>query len=85
MGRLGSLTISLITSPPREPTGRAAIQERSDAERHVLEAIRAARVAGMPWSAIGLFVWHLGGRGPAALTATKSGEAASQLLWLTQV
>ena len=35
---------------------RAAIQERSDAERHVLEAIRAARVAGMPWSAIGLFV-----------------------------
>ena len=35
---------------------RAAIQERSDAERHVLEAIRAARVAGMSWSAIGLFV-----------------------------
>ncbi|MBK8447967.1 MAG: hypothetical protein IPL41_15135 [Micropruina sp.] len=26
---------------------RAAIQEPSDAERHVLEAIRAARVAGM--------------------------------------
>ena len=35
---------------------RAAIQERSDAERHVLEATRAARVAGMPWSTIGLFV-----------------------------
>lgn len=35
---------------------RAAIQERSDAERHVLEAIKAAREAGMSWSAIGLFV-----------------------------
>lgn len=35
---------------------RAAIQERSHAERHVLEAIRAARVAGMSWSAIGLIV-----------------------------
>lgn len=35
---------------------RAAIQERSDAERLVLEAIRAARVVGMSWSAIGLFV-----------------------------
>ena len=35
---------------------RQAIQERSDAERHVLDAIRAARVAGMSWSAIGLFV-----------------------------
>ena len=44
---------------------RAAIQERSDAERHVLDAIKAARVAGMSWAAIGLFV------GP-------SGEAARQ-------
>ena len=35
---------------------RAAIQERSDAERHVLDAVRAARAAGMSWSAIGLFV-----------------------------
>lgn len=35
---------------------RTAIQERSDAERHVLEAVRAARAAGMSWSAIGLFV-----------------------------
>ena len=35
---------------------RAAVQERSDAERHVLDAIRAARQAGMSWSAIGLFV-----------------------------
>lgn len=35
---------------------RAAIQERPGAERHVLEAIRAARIAGMSWSAIGLFV-----------------------------
>ncbi|MGB2765773.1 MAG: hypothetical protein WBC14_01655 [Propionicimonas sp.] len=35
---------------------RAAIQERSDAERHVLDAIKAARAAGMSWSAIGIFV-----------------------------
>lgn len=35
---------------------RSAIQERSDAERHVLDAIKAARDAGMSWSAIGLFV-----------------------------
>lgn len=35
---------------------RAAVQERSDAERHVLDAVRAARQAGMSWSAIGLFV-----------------------------
>lgn len=41
---------------PSRILSAAAIQERSDAERHVVEAIRAARVAGMPWSAIGLFV-----------------------------
>ncbi len=35
---------------------RAAIQERSDAERHVLDAVKAARDAGMSWSAIGVFV-----------------------------
>ncbi len=35
---------------------RAAIQERSDAERHVLDAVKAARDTGMSWSAIGLFV-----------------------------
>lgn len=35
---------------------RAAVQERSDAERHVLEAIRKARGAGMSWSVIGAFV-----------------------------
>lgn len=35
---------------------RAAVQERSDAERHVLDAVRAARDACMSWSAIGLFV-----------------------------
>jgi hypothetical protein len=44
---------------------RAAIQERSDAERHVLDAVKAAREAGMSWSAIGLFVGT-------------SGEAAKQ-------
>lgn len=35
---------------------RAAIQERSNAERHVVEAVGAARKAGMSWSAIGVFV-----------------------------
>lgn len=35
---------------------RAAIRARSDAERHLLDAVRAARDAGMSWSAIGLFV-----------------------------
>lgn len=35
---------------------RAAIQERSAAERHVLDAVRAARDARMSSSAIGLFV-----------------------------
>jgi hypothetical protein len=44
---------------------RAAIQERSQAERHVIDAIRTARESGMSWSAIG------------ALVGT-SGEAARQ-------
>ena len=35
---------------------RQAIQERSDAERHVLEAVRLARENGMSWNAIGAFV-----------------------------
>jgi hypothetical protein len=35
---------------------RAAIQERSQAERHVIEAVQAARESGMSWSAIGAFV-----------------------------
>ena len=35
---------------------RAAVQERSAAEQHVLDAIRAARTSGMSWSAIGAFV-----------------------------
>ncbi len=35
---------------------RAAVAERSEAERHLLEAVRAAREVGMPWSAIGSFV-----------------------------
>ena len=35
---------------------RAAVAERSEAERHVIDAIRTAREAGMPWSAIGAFV-----------------------------
>jgi hypothetical protein len=44
---------------------RSAVQERSDAERHVLDAVRGARQAGLSWSAIG------------ALVGT-SGEAARQ-------
>ena len=39
---------------------RAAIQERSDAERHLVEAIKAARNAGLSWSAIGTFVGTTG-------------------------
>jgi hypothetical protein len=35
---------------------REAIQERSHAERHLMEAVRAARQSGMSWSAIGTFV-----------------------------
>lgn len=35
---------------------RSAVAERSAAERHLLEAVRAAREAGMPWSAIGSLV-----------------------------
>ena len=35
---------------------RAAVAERSQAERHLIDAIRKAREAGMPWSAIGTFV-----------------------------
>jgi hypothetical protein len=44
---------------------RAAVQERSDAERHLLEAVDAARAAGLSWAAIG------------GLVGT-SGEAARQ-------
>ncbi len=39
---------------------RAAIQERSNAERHLVEAIKAARNAGLSWSAIGTFVGTTG-------------------------
>ena len=35
---------------------RSAVHERSEAERHILEAIRAARKSGMSWSAIGTFI-----------------------------
>ena len=44
---------------------RAAIAERSEAERHLIEAVRKAREAGMSWSVIGTFV-------------DTSGEAARQ-------
>lgn len=39
---------------------RAAVAERSDAERHLLEAVRAARASGMSWSAIGSLVGTTG-------------------------
>lgn len=32
---------------------REAVRERSDAERHLIEAVSAARRAGLAWSAIG--------------------------------
>ena len=35
---------------------RAAVHERSQAEKHLIEAIRTARESGMSWSAIGTFV-----------------------------
>lgn len=39
---------------------RAAVAEQSAAERHVVEAIRSARQAGMSWNAIGSFVGTTG-------------------------
>ncbi|GED00080.1 MULTISPECIES: hypothetical protein [Actinomycetes] len=39
---------------------RAAIAEQSAAERHVIDAVRAARHAGMSWAAIGAFVGTTG-------------------------
>jgi hypothetical protein len=39
---------------------RDAIHDRSEAERHVIEAVRAARTSGMSWSAIGNFVGTTG-------------------------
>lgn len=35
---------------------RDAVQERSQAERHVIDAVRRARASGISWSAIGAFV-----------------------------
>lgn len=42
---------------------REAVTQRSEAERHVIEAVRSAREAGISWSAIGTF---LGTSGEAA-------------------
>lgn len=39
---------------------RHAVQERSDAERHILDAIAKARAVGMSWSLIGAFVGTTG-------------------------
>ena len=35
---------------------RSAVHERSEAERHILQAVKAAREAGMSWSAIGTVI-----------------------------
>jgi hypothetical protein len=35
---------------------RSAVQERSEAERHIVEAVKTARERGMSWSAIGAFI-----------------------------
>lgn len=35
---------------------RAAVAGRSQAEKHLLEAVRQARQSGLSWSAIGTFV-----------------------------
>ena len=35
---------------------RAAVAEQSAAERHLLDAVEAAREAGMSWASIGTFV-----------------------------
>ena len=35
---------------------RAAVAERSEAERHLLDAVTQARKAGMSWAAIGTLV-----------------------------
>jgi hypothetical protein len=39
---------------------RAAVAERSEAERHMLEAVRKARQARLSWSAIGALVGTTG-------------------------
>jgi hypothetical protein len=39
---------------------RAAVAERSAAEKHLLEAVQEARNAGLSWSAIGGFVGTTG-------------------------
>lgn len=39
---------------------RAAVAEQSAAERHMLDAVKAARDAGMSWASIGTFVGTTG-------------------------
>lgn len=35
---------------------RKAVQQRSDAERHIIDAIKVARDAGLTWSSIGTLI-----------------------------
>ena len=60
---------------------RAAIQERSDAERHVLEAIRASASCWHALVSHRTLRWHLGGGGPAALRP--QGRVKSQTSYLS--
>ena len=39
---------------------RAAVQERADAERHIIDAVRGARLAGLSWAYIGSCVGTTG-------------------------
>lgn len=39
---------------------RAAVAEKSAAESHLVEAVRAARASNMSWNAIGVFVGTTG-------------------------
>jgi hypothetical protein len=55
---------------------RDAVAERSEAERHMLEAIKGAREAGLSWAAIGGLV---GTSGEAARQRYASRVAAHRL------
>ena len=54
---------------------RAAVMERSEAERHLIEAVRQARAAKLSWSAIGTLV----GTSGEAVRQRYSDKVASNL------
>jgi hypothetical protein len=57
---------------------REAVQERSDAERHLVEAVAAARRAGIAWSR-SASSWVRQARPPGSATASESLDAARLL------